>query len=277
MTAPQRNILEEICAGKREHVRRCKSERPLSSLTAAAKDAAPPRGFAPALAAAVDGGGYGLIAEIKRASPSKGLIRAGFDPPALARAYAAGGAACLSVLTDAEYFQGAPEHLVAARAAVGLPVLRKDFMIDPYQIVEARAMGADCVLVILAAVDDALAGELTAAAFDLGMDVLCEVHDRAELERALAFETALIGINNRDLRTLSVDLATTEALAPNVPAGRLVVGESGLSAPADLARLSRIGVRCFLVGEALMREADVEVATRTLLGSPVPGDAVGAR
>ncbi len=268
MAAPERNILEQICAGKREHVRRCRNERPLSTLAREAKAADPPRGFAAALWRASSGDGYGLICEIKRASPSKGLIRADFDPRALARACAAGGAACLSVLTDAEHFQGATEHLAAARAAASLPVLRKDFMVDPYQIVEARAMGADCVLVILAAADDVLAGELAAAACELGMDVLCEVHDRAELERALAFTDALIGINNRDLKTLHVDLATTESLAPDAPEGRLVVGESGLSTPADLTRLRKVGVRCFLIGEALMREPDVEAATRTLLGSP---------
>ena len=265
MAAQQRNILGEICTGKREHVRRCKRERPLAEVAAAAKAAEPPRGFADALRRATKAGGYGLICEIKRASPSKGLIRADFDPPSLARAYAAGGATCLSVLTDAEHFQGAPDHLAAARAAVTLPVLRKDFMVDPYQIVEARAMGADCVLVILAAVDDALGRELAAAADELGMDVLLEVHDRAEVERALAFETALIGINNRDLRTLQVDLATTEALAPDVPPGRLLVGESGLSRPADLERMRKVGVRCFLIGEALMRAVDVEAATRALL------------
>lgn len=265
MAAGQRNVLEEICAGKREHVRRCRRETPLSALATAVASAGPPRGFAAALVRAIDAGGYGLIAEIKRASPSKGLIRADFDPVALARAYARGGATCLSVLTDADHFQGAPEHLGSARGAVGLPVLRKDFMVDPYQVVEARAMGADCILIILAAVDDALAGELASAAGELGMDVLCEVHDAAELERAAAFESALIGINNRDLRTLRVDLATTEALAPKAPPGRLVVGESGLSTPADLARLRAVGVRCFLVGEALMRRADVEAATRALL------------
>lgn len=269
MTAPARNILEEICAAKREHVRRCKRERPLSSLDAEAKTAGAPRGFARALAGATATGGYGLICEIKRASPSKGLIRADFEPASLAHAYAEGGAACLSVLTDAEYFQGAPEHLASARAAVPLPVLRKDFMVDPYQIVEARAMGADCVLVILAAVDDGLAQELASTAAELGMDVLCEVHARGELDRALAFESALIGINNRDLKTLHVDLATTEDLAPNVAEGRLVVGESGIARPADLARLGKVGVRCFLVGEALMRQADVAAATRSLL-APAP-------
>lgn len=264
------NILEEICAAKREYVRGCKSERPLADLEAAARAADPPRGFARALERAVAGGGYGLICEIKRASPSKGLIRADFEPPLLARAYAEGGAACLSVLTDTPYFQGAPEHLGAARAAVDLPVLRKDFMVDPYQIVEARAMGADCVLIILAAVDDGLVRELASAATGLGMDVLCEVHDRAELERALAFENAMIGINNRNLKSLDVDLATTERLAPDVPEGRLVVGESGLSTPADLARLRKVKVRCFLVGEALMRKADVAAATRALLAPVAP-------
>ncbi|MCU0893370.1 MAG: indole-3-glycerol phosphate synthase TrpC [Rhodospirillales bacterium] len=275
MTAPRRNILEEICAAKREHVRRCKRERPLSSLDAEARAADPPRGFARALANATAAGGYGLICEIKRASPSKGLIRADFDPPSLARAYAEAGAACLSVLTDAPYFQGAPEHLAEARTAVELPVLRKDFMVDPYQIVEARAMGADCVLVILAAVDDGLARELASTAAELGMDILCEVHARNELVRALAFESAMIGINNRDLKTLRVDLATTEDLASDVPEGCLVVGESGLATPDDLARLARVGVRCFLVGEALMRQADVAAATRALL-APVPAATVVA-
>jgi indole-3-glycerol phosphate synthase len=276
MTAPQRNILEEICAAKREHVRLCKRERPLSSLDAEAKAAGAPRGFARALASATAAGGYGLICEIKQASPSKGLIRADFAPGPLARAYAEGGATCLSVLTDGPYFQGAPEHLAEARAAVALPVLRKDFMVDPYQIVEARAMGADCVLVILAAVDDGLARELASTAAEFGMDVLCEVHAQGELVRALSFESALIGINNRDLKTLRVDLATSEALAPDVPAGRLVVGESGLARPEDLARLGRVGVRCFLVGEALMREPDVTAATRALLApAPVATAAAG--
>ncbi len=261
-----RNILDEICAVKREHVRRCKRDKPLSVVSADAQTAEPPRGFAAALRQAVGEGGYGLIAEIKRASPSKGLIRADFDPAALASAYAAGGARCLSVLTDAPYFQGDPAFLVAARAAVRLPVLRKDFMIDPYQVAEARAMGADCILVILAAVDDILAGELAAAATALGMDVLCEVHDRAELDRAGRIEAAIIGINNRDLRSLRVDIATTEALAPFAPADRLVVAESGLAAPADLSRMAAAGVSCFLVGESLMRQPDVKSATQALLG-----------
>ncbi|MGF1639686.1 MAG: indole-3-glycerol phosphate synthase TrpC, partial [Rhodospirillales bacterium] len=234
---------------------------------AEARAADPPRGFAAALTRAA-ASGYGLIAEIKRASPSKGVIRAGVEPAAIARGYAAGGATCLSVLTEPRYFRGDDADLAAARAAVALPVLRKDFLLDPYQIVEARAIGADAVLLIMAALDDGQAGELAATARELGMDVLVEVHDHPELDRALRLETTLIGINNRNLKTLAVDLATTEKLAPRVPADRRVVGESGLATPADLARLAAVGVRCFLVGEALMREPDVETATRALLAAP---------
>lgn len=260
------DTLARICADKRRHVAERKADMPEHLLRQHIAALAPPRGFARALADAVARGSYGLIAEIKKASPSKGVIRADFAPMALARAYKAGGATCLSVLTDRPYFQGDDTYLQEARAAVDLPVLRKDFMIDPYQIVESRALGADCILVILAAVDDALAGDLVAQAAALGMDSLVEVHDRAELDRALGLPAALIGINNRNLKTLAVDLATTEALAPLVPKDRLVVAESGLGTPDDLARMARAGARCFLVGESLMRQADVAAATRALLG-----------
>ena len=258
------DTLKRICQDKRAHVAARKAAMPLASVEEAARAATPPRGFLAALARAVVDG-YGLIAEIKRASPSKGLIRADFDPPQLARAYAAGGAICLSVLTDVPYFQGQDAFLTAARDAVSLPALRKDFMLDPYQIVESRALGADCILLIMAALEDAQARELASAAEGLGMDVLVEVHDEAELDRAIALGARLLGINNRNLKTLKVDVATTERLAPRVPNDRLIVCESGLKTPADLARMAKIGARCFLVGESLMAQEDVAAATRALL------------
>lgn len=260
--------LDEICAEKHREVARRKAVRDQAALEVLAARASPPRGFARALQAALAAGGYGLIAELKKASPSGGVIRADFDPPALARAYADGGAACLSVLTDRPYFQGEDAYLVAARTAVALPVLRKDFILEPYQVAETRALGADCMLLILAALDDRSARDLAARARGFGMDVLVEVHDRAELDRALALDAALIGINNRNLRTLAVALETTERLAPLVPPGPIVVSESGLATPADLARMAAAGARCFLIGSALMREADVAAATRNLLARP---------
>lgn len=259
------NKLEEICATKREEVAARKAATTIAALEAAAAAQTLPRGFEAALRArAADG--YALIAEIKKASPSKGLIRADFHPAAHAAAYEAGGAACLSVLTDAPYFQGHEDYLVQARAACALPVLRKDFMVDPWQCLEARAIGADAILIIVAALDDGAMAEIEAAARELAMDVLVEVHDEAELERAAkVLQSRLIGVNNRDLKTFTTSLAVTERLAPLMPEGTLIVGESGINSHADCERLAGAGVRTFLVGESLMRQADVTAATRTLL------------
>ena len=259
------DILAEIAIYKRDEVAARKAARSLAQVEVAARDASPPRGFRTALEQAHGPGRLALIAEIKKASPSKGLIRADFDPPALARAYQAGGAACLSVLTDGPSFQGADSYLVAARAATNLPCIRKEFLVDPWQVAESRALGADAILVILAIVDDALAAELMMAARAHGMDALVEVHDLPQMVRAGRLGADLVGVNNRDLRTFSVDLANTERLAATAPAGALIVTESGIASAEDAARLERSGARAMLVGESLMRQTDVAAATRTLL------------
>ena len=261
------DILAQIADYKRADVAGRKAQRPQSEVETAAAAATAPRGFAAALTAAARPGRLALIAEIKKASPSKGLIREDFDPPTLARAYAAGGAACLSVLTDGPSFQGDDAYLVAARAATSLPCLRKDFLVDPWQVAESRALGADAILVILAMVDDGLAGELMSEAARLGMDALVEVHDSAEMHRAGILGARLVGVNNRDLRSFVTDLAVTEKLSHQVPENAQLVTESGISVRADAERLARSGAVAMLVGESLMRQADVTAATRDLLGA----------
>ncbi len=265
-TNPMSDILEKIKAYTLDHITACKAAFAIGMMEDRAKSASPVRGFASALKAAEAAGGYGLIAEIKKASPSKGLIREDFNPPALAKAYEDGGAACLSVLTDTPSFQGKPEYLVEARNAVSIPVLRKDFMVDPYQMATARAWGADCILLIMACLEDTQAQELAAAAKSWGMDILVEVHDAVELERALDIDTPLIGINNRNLKTFETALETTELLAPGIHKSKIIISESGIRTHDDLLQLENVGACCFLVGECLMRHEDVTKATKDLLG-----------
>ena len=263
-------VLDRIKAYKLEEIASDKTQRPYSEVEAEAKEAGPTRGFAKSLISATKTG-YGLIAEVKKASPSKGLIRADLEPASLAKAYEAGGATCLSVLTDTPSFQGAKEYLTQARAATKLPALRKDFMYDTYQVAEARALGGDCILIIMASVSDAQAQELEDAAFSWDMDVLIEVHDVDELERALSLKSPLLGINNRNLKTFETTLDTTRQLSRMVPADRVLVSESGLNTPEDLSNMAQYGARTFLIGESLMRQQNVEAATRTILANPLMG------